>query len=56
MTMFCLNCGSQDVDLRQGESTTGVVAPDGAEEVWYESFYQCLNCGAKNQDIAEEEE
>jgi hypothetical protein len=42
----CAACGSTRVKLIEGESGTGVFAPDGYEERrWWEGV-RCLDCGA----------
>lgn len=41
----CPECGSADLALLHGSFPTGVTAPDGGKEVWYEAAYDCQECG-----------
>jgi hypothetical protein len=41
----CPSCGSSNVALLHGNFPTGVVAPDGGQETWYECALYCQACG-----------
>lgn len=41
----CPECGSADIVLLHGAFPTGVTAPDGGKEVWYEAAWDCQECG-----------
>jgi hypothetical protein len=45
----CPECGSADIALLHGVYSTGVVAPDGGKEFWYEAAWDCQECGHKEE-------
>jgi hypothetical protein len=47
--MECPECGSEDLELVEGECGTGVYAPDGAEERRRWEAFRCRDCDAVEQ-------
>ena len=41
----CPECASASVAMMHGMFPTGVVAPDGGQETWYECALNCQECG-----------
>ena len=42
----CADCGSPRLEDFAGYNRTGVFAPDGYEENYWEEGVRCLDCGA----------
>jgi hypothetical protein len=45
----CPECGGANIVLLHGAFPTGVVAPDGSKEVWYEAGWDCQECGHREE-------
>ena len=45
----CPNCGSSALVLLSGSFPTGVFAPDGGAEQWYECALDCQECGHREE-------
>lgn len=45
----CSQCGSAQLVWLHGSFPTGVVAPDGGVEAWYESAVDCQECGHREE-------
>jgi hypothetical protein len=41
----CPQCGSDDLTVLSGDYPTGVVAPDGGQEVRFQCWLKCCQCG-----------
>lgn len=47
MNTHCPYCPNGLLEFISGEFGSGVFAPDGAQEMLHEEFYECDRCGRK---------
>jgi hypothetical protein len=45
----CPQCGANQLVLLHGNFPTGVTAPDGVSERWYECALECQECGHREE-------
>jgi len=47
--VHCPNCGGDQLAILRGMFPTGVEAPDGGKEQWYECAIDCQACGHREE-------